>query len=59
MHVLLVADAILDRFLNGVHRFQLIGNSMRRSIENSIHVKTEKVTDRDHLRYVLPSSEAD
>ena len=38
-----VADAILDRLLNGAHRLQLIGDSMRRSIENSTQEKTEKV----------------
>ena len=38
-----VADAILDRLLNGAHRLQLIGDSMRRSIENTPQEKTEKV----------------
>ena len=38
-----VADAILDRLLNGAHRLQLIGDSMRRSIENTPLEKTEKV----------------
>ena len=37
-----VADAILDRLLNGAHRLQLIADSMRRSIENSSQEKTEK-----------------
>ena len=37
-----VADAILDRLLNGVHRLQLIGDSMRRSIKSSTQEKTEK-----------------
>ena len=36
-------DAILDRLLNGAHRLQLIGDSMRRSIENTPQEKTEKV----------------
>ena len=38
-----VADGILDRLLNGTHRLQLIGDSMRRSIDNSSQEKTEKV----------------
>ena len=38
-----VADAILDRLLNGAHRLQLIGDSMRKSIENTPQQKTEKV----------------
>ena len=37
-----VADAILDRLLNGAHRLQLIGDSMRRSIKSSTQEKTEK-----------------
>ena len=56
-----VADAILDRLLNGAHRLQLIGDSMRRSEEVSktaLRRKLKKLTDRDRLRYVLVSSEA-
>ena len=53
-----VADAILDRLLNGAHRLQLIGDSMRRSEEVSktaLRRKLKKLTDRDRLRYVLTS----
>ena len=38
-----VADAILDRLLNGAHRLELIGDSMRRNIQNNTQEKTEKV----------------
>jgi len=38
-----VADAILDRLLNGAHRLELIGDSMRRNLQNSTQEKIEKV----------------
>ena len=38
-----VADAILDRLLNAAHRLELIGDSMRRNIQNNTQEKTKYV----------------
>ena len=38
-----VVGAILDRLLNGAHRLQLIGDSMRRNTQNNTPEKTAKV----------------
>ena len=38
-----VADAILDRLLNGAHRLELIGDSMRKNTQHKPEQKTENV----------------
>jgi len=38
-----VADAILDRLLNGAHRLELIGDSMRKNRQNKPEQKNQKI----------------